>query len=239
MEGLKTVNMKRMARLREIVQRCPNNRKQNDRREDDAESLQGRWQVGFSGRYRGLGTTPAGDPRRTKTHLKLLPCGNLLLDRGDELKAVPRDELVGTATSGLMVRCITVHDVVAERCFEFLTNVLESAVLSGVLAQFYRMRWEIEKSFDEVKNKLGEKKARATSATAKSMQAQFICLSVNLLQLLDHELGQQGIRNEPEEKRRAARSKLAWEVATKAKAVPPKTRRLMQRITQHSVKLIR
>lgn len=64
--------------------------------------------------------------------------------------------LVGTATSGLMVRRITFHDVVAERQFEFLTNVLESAVPPGVLAQLYRMRWGIEKSFDEVKNKLGK-----------------------------------------------------------------------------------
>jgi hypothetical protein len=146
---------------------------------------------------------------------------------------------VGTATSGLMLRRITFHDVVAERRFEFLTNVLESAVPPGVLAQLYRMRWEIEKSFDEVKNKLGEKKAWATSATAKSMQAQFICLSVNLLQLLEHELGEQGIRNEPEEKRRAARLELAGKAAATANTVLPKTLRLMQRITQHSVKLIR
>ena len=177
---------------------------------------------------------------RTKTNLKLLPCGDLVFDSSNEINAgVLRDELVGTATSGLMVRRITFHDVVAGRDFEFLTNVLESTVPPGVLAQLYRMRWEIEKSFDEIKNKLGEKKAWATSATAKSMQAQFICLSVNLLQLIEHELGEQGIRNVPEEQRRAARLKQACEVATKAKSVLPKTLRLMQQITQHSVKLIR
>ena len=49
----------------------------------------------------------------------------------------------------------------------------------------------------------------------------------------------QGIRNEPEEKRRAARLQLAAEAAAKTKAVLPKTLRLMQRITQHSVKFIR
>ena len=177
---------------------------------------------------------------RTKTNLKLLPCGNLPFDGGDEINAgVLRDELVGTATSGLMVRRITFHDVVAARDFEFLTNVLESSVPPGVLAQLYRMRWGIEKSFDEVKNKLGEKKAWATSATAKSMQAQFICLSLNLLQLLEHEIDQQGIRNTPEEQRRAARLKLASEVAATANTVLPRALRLMQQITQHSVKLIR
>ena len=96
---------------------------------------------------------------RCKTNLALMPCGELRFDGGDAINAgVCRDELVGTATNGLMLRRISFHDVVAERRFEFLTNVLESSVPPGVLAQLYRMRWEIEKSFDEVKNKLGEKK---------------------------------------------------------------------------------
>lgn len=43
----------------------------------------------------------------------------------------------------------------------------------------------------------------------------------------------------PEEQRRAARLKQAGEVAAKAQAVLPKKLRLMQRITQHSVKFIR
>jgi len=177
---------------------------------------------------------------RTKTNLNLLPCGNLVFDSSDEINAgVLRDELVGTAASGLMVRRITFHDVIAGRDFEFITNLLESSVPPGVLAQLYRMRWGIEKSFDEIKNKLGEKKAWATSATAKSMQAQFICLSMNLLQLLEHEMGQQGIVNTPEVKRRVARLKRAIEVAAKANQVVPKTLRLMQQITQHSVKFIR
>ena len=150
-----------------------------------------------------------------------------------------RDELVGTATSGTMLRRITFHDVVADRQFEFLTNLLESSVPPGVLAHLYRMRWQIEKSFDEVKNKLGEKKAWATSATAKSMQAQFICLSVNLLHLLEHELAEQGIRNTPEVRRRAKRLEQAAEIATQAGAVLPKALCLMQQITQHSVKFIR
>ncbi len=177
---------------------------------------------------------------RCKENMALLPCGSLPFDAGDENNSgVLRDELVGTATSGLMLRRVTFHDVVMERQFEFLTNVLESSVPPGVLAQLYRMRWQIEKSFDEVKNKLGEKKAWATSAAAKSMQAQFICMSVNLLQLLEHELDAQGICNAPETKRRARRLEQATATAAKAGKMLPKTLRLMQKITQHSVKLIR
>ena len=96
-----------------------------------------------------------------------------------------------------------------------------------------------QKSFDEVKNKLGEKKAWATSATAKSMQAQFICLSINLLQLIEHEVGQEGIHNVPEEKRRAQRLDQAKTQAASRNTVLPKTLIMMQQMTQHSVKLIR
>jgi|GEM_PF-3590523 len=71
------------------------------------------------------------------------------------------------------------------------------------------------------------------------MQAQFICLSVNLLQLLEHEIDQQGIRNTPEEQRWVARLKLVSEVAATANTVLPRTLRLMQQITQDSVKFIR
>lgn len=78
-----------------------------------------------------------------------------------------------------------------------------------------------------------------TSAVPPGQLAQFICLSVHLQQRLGKELGQRGMRNKPEEKRRAARLKQAVEVAAKARPVLPKTLRLMQQITQHSAKFIR
>jgi hypothetical protein len=93
----------------------------------------------------------------------------------------------------------------------------------------YMLSWcKTKKSFDEVKNKLGEKKAWATSATAKSMQAQFICLSVNLLQLIEHELGKEGIINQPEVKRRATRLEAARKQAQSQNAVLPKMSVMMQ-----------
>jgi hypothetical protein len=128
---------------------------------------------------------------RCKANMALIKCGDLPFDRADEINAgVQADELVGSATGGVLMRRVTFLDVLTGITYEYLTNLLESSVAPGVIAHLYKMRWNIEKSFDEVKNKLGEKKAWATSATAKSMQAQFICLSVNLLQLIEHELGQ-------------------------------------------------
>jgi hypothetical protein len=71
------------------------------------------------------------------------------------------------------------------------------------------------------------------------MQAQFICLSVNLLQLIEHELGKEGIINQPEVKRRATRLEAARKQAQSQNTVLPKMSVMMQQMTQLTVKLIR
>ena len=70
------------------------------------------------------------------------------------------------------------------------------------------------------------------------MQAQFICLSVNLLQTSEHELEQAGNSNAAEKKRRAERLDLAKAKGASQKKDLPKALRLMQEITQHSANLI-
>ena len=177
---------------------------------------------------------------RCKVNMALIKCGDLPFDRDDPINAgVQSDELVGSATGGVLMRRVRFLDVLTGITYDYLTNLLESSVTPGVIAHLYKMRWNIEKSFDEVKNKLGEKKAWATSATAKSMQAQFVCLTVNLLQLIEHELGEAGIHNVPEEKRRAQRLDQAKTQAASRNTVLPKALIMMQQMTQHSVKLIR
>ena len=80
-----------------------------------------------------------------------------------------------------------------------------SNISPGLIAYLYKLRWDIEKIFDEVKNKLSEKKAWATSDTAKTMQAQFICLAHNLMLIFDRYLEQNGIENKKENDRRKVR----------------------------------
>jgi hypothetical protein len=178
---------------------------------------------------------------RCKENLALIKCGHLPFDCTDGINAgVMDDELVGTGTAGLMMRRITFNDVLSGRTFEFLTNLNDSSVPPGLLAFVYRMRWDIEKSFDEFKNKLGEKKAWATSATAKSMQAQFMCLSANLLHLFEHQLATtESITNVAEEARRAKRLVKASTAAEDHNTVLPKALASVQNLTQHSLKLIR
>ena len=43
------------------------------------------------------------------------------------------------------------------KVFHFMTSVMD--VDPGLIAHLYKMRWKIEKTFDELKTKLTEKKA--------------------------------------------------------------------------------
>ncbi|MCP4746232.1 MAG: hypothetical protein GY874_08840, partial [Desulfobacteraceae bacterium] len=69
----------------------------------------------------------------------------------------------------------------------------------------YKTRWDIEKVFEEVKIKMGEKKAWATSETAKTMQAEFICMAHNLMLLFEQDIEKQGVKNNKEDERRKKR----------------------------------
>jgi hypothetical protein len=178
---------------------------------------------------------------RTKENMVLEVCGILPFDRADPMNAgVIADELVAPATGGEVLRRVTFEDVLTGERYEFLTNVLDAKVPPGVIAFLYRCRWGIEKSFDEFKNKLGEQKAWASSVTAKSMQAEMLCLTMNLIALMEHALEtQEGIRNQPEINRRAKRLERDEVTAAKQQQVLPRALKLVRAMTQHGVKLIR
>src|SRR5690606_36945077 len=53
---------------------------------------------------------------------------------------------------GHLLRLINYTDPLSGQSFQFLTN--EPDLPPGVLAELYRRRWEAEKVFDEIKNKL-------------------------------------------------------------------------------------
>jgi hypothetical protein len=178
---------------------------------------------------------------RTKTNMKLIKSGDIEFDRADAINTgVLADEYVGPGGGGMMMRRIQFYDAVMKRKIDFITNVMDAKIPPGVLAFLYRMRWNIEKTFDELKNKLGENKAWASSATAKSMQAQFICLCENLLTLLEHKLEQEeGVKNEPETKRREKQLEKVKERLKMENQTLPQGLILVQQLTQHTVKLIR
>ena len=174
---------------------------------------------------------------RLKSNASLIKCGDLEFDAQDPINAgVLFDRQVGIA--GRMVRHVAYQCPRSGEIFDFLTN--EMTIPPGLIARLYQMRWDIEKSYDEIKNKLNEKKAWASSPTAKAMQAQFICLAHNLMVLQEHHLlvGEQ-VTNTSEIKRKAGRQKEVIAVLTGKKRVLPVLQQDFQRHTQRSVKYVR
>jgi hypothetical protein len=137
-----------------------------------------------------------------------------------------------TATSrGVTIRRVRFHDAASERTFSFLTT-LPVSVPPGLVAMLYARRWDVEKVFDEVKNKLGESKAWATSPSAKNNHAGLLCLTHNLLTLLESEIAStEGIVNTPE-LRRKAKARAALVALTETSPSP-------LRFTVRTVKFIR
>jgi hypothetical protein len=109
-----------------------------------------------------------------------------------------------------------------------------------VIGELYRRRWEAEKVFDQIKNKLGEKKAWATSLVAKEAQAQFIAITHNLLLAYEQKLeSQHGVTNQAEDQRREKRIQAAVTACNKTGQSLSSLVVTARRATQRSVKFIR
>ncbi len=109
----------------------------------------------------------------------------------------------------------------------------------GIIAFLYKIRWNIEKTFDVFKNKSKETKAWASSPTAKTIQDQFLCCLHNLLALLEDKLKKENIQNEAELRRKTKESAKDSERAAKANRIIPAAVQAWNRFSQQSSKLIR
>jgi hypothetical protein len=89
---------------------------------------------------------------------------------------VTQDRRVQTR-AGHLVRLVAYTDPQSGEHYEFLTNEMD--LPPGVIVELSRRRWEAEKVFDQIKNKLAEKKAWATSRVAKEAQAQLVEITPN------------------------------------------------------------
>jgi hypothetical protein len=142
------------------------------------------------------------------------------------------------AEGGHKLRIVYYTDPRSGESYEFLTNEMD--LPPGVIVELYRRRWEAEKVFDQIKNKLHEKKAWASSLVAKEAQAQFIALTHNLLLLYEQALEvRHGVTNQAEDQRRAKRTEAEAQACTKAKQPLSALVLATRRATQRSVKFIR
>ena len=150
---------------------------------------------------------------------------------------VQRDDRVHTKNN-ISLRGITYIEPETGKVFEFLTNVMD--LPPGVLVELYRRRWEIEKVFDDLKNKLHQKKSWSSDLTAKQCQGQLIALTYNLIRLVEERLQpEHGLVNQVEEERKGKeRQKIKEKANAQGRAVSTLLLNACQ-ATQRSVKFIR
>lgn len=192
--------------------------------------------IDFMQWYRWKHTSGVYFISREKKNMDLLVMADLPFDAKNKInKGVEAYEMVGGA--GVSLFRIKYTCPVSGETYHFLTNVTH--IPPGLVAYLYKSRWDIEKIFDQVKNKLNEKKAWATSDTAKIMQAQFICLTHNLMLMLEDLLKKEGVDNEMENKRRDQRLKNLHVKSKVNKEELPEFLSTSKRPSQRSVKFIR
>ena len=175
---------------------------------------------------------------REKDNMRLEVIGNIPFDKKDvRNQGILSDDFVATS-QGTAVRRVTYHDPVGETTYTYLTS--NQTLPPGLIALLYKRRWDIEKVFDETKNRFQEGKAWASSDTAKEVQGQMICITHNLCLLIENELQTVDlISNDLEIQRRAKRIKALDAKMSAKNIVLPFVYRAVERLTQRGVKLIR
>lgn len=132
---------------------------------------------------------------RTKQNLVVREAKPLEWDKNDpHNQGVLSDERVRFGEPGEFRR-IRYQDPESGEIYEFLTT--EFHLPPGIIAQLYRLRWDIEKFFDVCENLLGEKRAWGAGPVPAQVQNEFLVLTHNLFLLLSGRLEvEEGIRDE-------------------------------------------
>jgi Transposase DDE domain len=175
---------------------------------------------------------------REKSNSAAEVVGERSWDRDDPRNVgILADEFVGVF-AGVMLRRVRYRDPDTETQYTFMTS--EMTLPPGLISFLYKLRWDVEKVFDEKKNKLQEKKAWAGSPVARQQQALFVCLAHNLLVILENCLEREdGIRDEKVLAKRAKRMAQTEAGIRKRGGTPNPMVQQHLRPTQRSLQFIR
>jgi hypothetical protein len=175
---------------------------------------------------------------RAKSNMACAVLKDLSVDSGNPVNGGVFEDCLVKSASGITLRRIRCEDPATGQVHTILTN--ERSLPPGLLAQIYRMRWDVEKVFDQFKNSLKEQKAWASSATAKTMQAHFLCLTHNLMLLMEHHFENTcKVTNTAEKARREKRFLELKEASAKAGRKVSSVYEHVKRFTKRSLKFIR
>jgi hypothetical protein len=175
---------------------------------------------------------------RTKQNLVVRPSRSLAWDQRARVnQGVLADERVWFTEPGEFRR-VRYQDPESGEHYEFLTT--EFHLPPGLIAQIYRLRWDIEKFFDVCEHLLAEGRAWGAGPVPAQVQNEFLVLVHNLLLLLSRKLEtEEGIRDEKVELKYAAALRERQRVArSQGRSVSPWVRALRQ-ITRWSSQFTR
>lgn len=160
------------------------------------------------------------------------------IDRRDKRNRGVSEDRVVMTREGHKMRIIYYVEPESGKAYEFLTNEMD--LPAGVIVELYRRRWELEKVFDEIKNKLDEKKAWGSSLEAKGAQGQLVAMTHNLLLIYEARLEREhGVSNQAEDRRREQRCAQLVKSARQAGREISSLLLSARRATQRSAKLVR
>lgn len=174
---------------------------------------------------------------RTKENMRLETCGRLNFEPLAPENAGVTDDVLAGGSTGVMLRVIRYHDAKTGGDFEFVTNEME--LPPGLLVHAYRKRWDIEKVFDELKNKFHQTKSWATSPTAKTVHAKLLCMARNLMVALLHRTERDGVGDTKEASRREQRAQSVTDPSARDAAQRDCLRRSLRRVLPLTLKFLR
>lgn len=175
---------------------------------------------------------------RLKDLLTLTKQGEFPFDVNDPVNSGIESDIFVYSGNGSPVRLITYVCPATKERYQFLTS--ETTLPPGIIAYLYKMRWDIEKVFDEVKIKCRENKSWGSSPEAKESQAHFICVAHNLMLLLEDKLASESnVTNVREMKRKKKRSDTLCDMARKVGKTFAPMYQQITRMSQRCVTFIR
>ena len=175
---------------------------------------------------------------RLKDSLALTIEGEFIFDSNDPVNAGVESDIFVSSGGGSPIRLITYVCPATGDRHQFLTS--ENTLPPGIIAYLYKMRWDIEKVFDEIKIKCRESKSWGSSPEAKEAQAQFICIAHNLMILMEDRLEiEHRIINEHELARKEKRAKAQRIMAESVNLVLAPMYYQIARMSQRCVPFIR
>ena len=162
--------------------------------------------------------------------------GELPLNRKDPRnEGVVSDQLVGVPCGICLRRIIYINPEDGKK-YTYLTN--EMKISAYLLVLMYKLRWDIEKIFYQLKSKMEERKSWGSPIESKKANAMFECIAHNLALLLEDDITKtEGIYDELEEAKAKGRLKSKKPEGEKVK--PSYINTIVRRCSHRTMRFIR